>query len=227
MRTELAFRRMRRFLIAAAALAAAFPLASQTVSAGTLFDFFFGGAQKQHLSPSQATSFTDPFAGNPHASPLPSHGVASSGPAFCVRTCDGKYFPLTRGSASAAQLCEALCPASRTKVYFGFSIDTAYGANGERYADSKRAYAYRRALSADCTCNGHDPAGLAPIDLTLDASLRAGDLIATTEGLVAFSGVKLGNSQAPEFMPIASYPGLTADMRSKLGEIRVARPVLE
>jgi len=28
-------------------------------------------------------------------------------------------------------------------------------------------------LRADCTCNGRDPAGLAPVDLTLDASLRA------------------------------------------------------
>jgi hypothetical protein len=74
----------------------------------------------------------------------------------------------------------------------------------------------------DCTCNGRDPAGLAPIDLTLDGSLRPGDVVATTSGLVAYTGIKLGNSQTAEFTPIASYPGLTADVRARLGEMKVA-----
>ena len=83
-------------------------------------------------------------------------------------------------------------------------------ASGERYADSENAFAYRKALRADCTCNGRDPAGLAPVDLTLDTSLRPGDVIATTDGLVAYSGVRVGNGQTAEFTPVASYPGLTA-----------------
>jgi len=77
-------------------------------------------------------------------------------------------------------------------------------------------------LRADCTCNGRDPAGLAPVDLTLDTSLRAGDVIATTSGLVAYSGVRIGNDQAAEFTPVASYPGLTAEVRARLGEMKVA-----
>ena len=94
--------------------------------------------------------------------------------------------------------------------------------NGERYADSENAFAYRKALRADCTCNGRDAAGLAPVDLTLDTSLRAGDVIATTDGLVAYSGIKVGNNQSPEFTPVASYPGLTAEVRTRLGEMKVA-----
>src|SRR5207248_8521493 len=113
-------------------------------------------------------------------------------------------------------------PASPTKVYFGSSIDGATSSTGERYADSENAYAYRKALRADCTCNGRDPAGLAPVDLTLDTSLRPGDVIATTNGLVAFSGVRVGNDQTAEFTPIASYPGLTAEVRARLGEMKVA-----
>ncbi|TMJ22530.1 MAG: hypothetical protein E6G93_06575, partial [Alphaproteobacteria bacterium] len=74
----------------------------------------------------------------------------------------------------------------------------------------------------DCTCNGRDSAGLAPVDLTLDASLRPGDVIATTDGLVAYSGVRVGNNQTAEFTPVASYPGLTADVRARLGEMKVA-----
>ena len=91
-----------------------------------------------------------------------------------------------RGSASPAQMCQAFCPASPTKVFFGSSIDGAYSQSGERYADSENAFAYRKELRADCTCNGRDPAGLAPVDLALDSSLRPGDVIATTDGLVAY-----------------------------------------
>jgi hypothetical protein len=139
-----------------------------------------------------------------------------------VRSCDGRYFPLSRGNASPIQLCQAFCPASPTKVFYGSNIDSAASASGERYADSENAFAYRKALRADCTCNGRDSAGLAPVDLTLDTSLRAGDVIATTDGLVAYSGVRLGNSQTAEFTPVASYPGLTAEVRARLGEMKVA-----
>ena len=127
-----------------------------------------------------------------------------------------------RGNASPVQMCQAFCPASPTKVFFGSNIDGADAGNGERYADSDNAYAYRKAMRADCTCNGRDPAGLAPVDLTLDTSLRPGDVIATTSGLVAYSGVKAGTGQTAEFTPVASYPGLTAEVRARLGEMKVA-----
>jgi len=119
-------------------------------------------------------------------------------------------------------MCQAFCPASPTKIYFGSNIDSAWSAGGERYSDSDNAFAYRKALRADCTCNGRNPSGLAPVDLTLDTSLRPGDVIATTEGLVAYSGVKVGISQTVEFIPVASYPGLTAEVRARLGEMKVA-----
>ena len=119
-------------------------------------------------------------------------------------------------------MCQAFCPASPIKVFFGSSIDSASSSTGERYADSENAFAYRKALRADCTCNGRDSAGLAPVDLTLDTSLRPGDVIATTTGLVAYSGVKVGVNQTAEFTPVASYPGLTSDVRARLGEMKVA-----
>ena len=149
--------------------------------------------------------------------------MAGSGPAFCVRSCDGKYFPVNaRGNATPAQLCQAFCPASVTKVYFGSNIDYAASANGERYGNSETAFAYRKALRADCTCNGKDSGGLVPIDISLDGSLRPGDVIATASGLVAYSGIRVGNDQAAEFTPVASYPGLTAEVRARLGEMKVA-----
>ena len=230
---EWALRHHRKFSrlasFAALALGAALALTPNIAAAEGFFDFLFGGgpAQKQQPrrgAPPETNFFADPFGLNTPAAPPPRPMASSgggSGPSFCVRSCDGKYFPLGR-TASPAQMCQAFCPATTTKVFFGSSIDGASSINGERYADSENAFAYRKALRADCTCNGRDPVGLAPIDLTLDSSLRPGDVIATTNGLVAFSGVRTGNGQTAEFTPVASYPGLTSDVRARLGEMKVA-----
>lgn len=211
-------------IVAAAVLAGSVAVTPRAALAEGLFDFLFGGMpkQQQRQAPAQANFFADPFGLNPQPAPPPRQMASGSGPAFCVRSCDGKYFQLMRGHASPVQMCQAFCPASVTKVFFGSSIGSASSSTGERYADSENAFAYRKALRADCTCNGRDPAGLAPVDLTLDTSLRSGDVIATTSGLVAYTGVKLGASQTAEFTPVASYPGLTADVRARLGEMKVA-----
>src|SRR5690242_13556153 len=102
LRTELPFSRMRRRAtsLAAPILPGTLMLVHGSVSAEGLFDMFFGGGQKQQArqAPPQANFFADPFGNNqPQSQPAPAPRVASSGgsgPAFCVRSCDGKYFPL-------------------------------------------------------------------------------------------------------------------------------------
>lgn len=192
LRTELSFQRKLRRMLAVAAIAGPVALAPEMSSAENLLDFLFGGGQKQQQQ--QPSLFGNIF--NNNAQPAPPRPVgASSGPAFCVRSCDGKYFPLMRGAASPTQLCQAFCPASPTKIFFGSSIDHAYAATGERYADSENAFAYRKALRADCTCNGQNPAGLAPVDIAMDGSLRSGDVLATADGHVAYSSSPASNDQ--------------------------------
>jgi hypothetical protein len=231
LRKELRVQRMRRrMMLVAMVVVGPVAFIPRVASAEGLFDFFFSPQkQQQRQAPAQANFFADPFAFNQQAAPPPRPvAVAGSGPAFCVRSCDGKYFPVsTRGGATPVQVCQAFCPASATKVFFGSSIDAASSSTGERYADSENAFAYRKALRADCTCNGRDPAGLAPVDLTLDTSLRPGDVIATSGGLVAYSGIRAGASQTAEFTPVASYPGLTADVRARLGAMKVAPVIAE
>ena len=39
---------------------------------------------------------------------------------------------------------------------------------------------------------------------------------------MAYSGIKVGVNQTAEFTPVASYPGLTSDVRARLGEMKVA-----
>jgi hypothetical protein len=228
LRPEFSHLRRRGLTVLAALAIAVLPLAATPVAAENLFDALFGGMQpkqQQRSTASPSNFFTDPFGLNQQAAPAPrpvSTG-GGGGPAFCVRSCDGKYFPLTtRGGATAAQMCQAFCPASATRVYYGSNIDGATASNGDRYAASDNAFAYRKALSPDCTCNGRDPMGLASIDVTLDTSLRSGDVVATADGLVAYSGIRLGASQTAEFTPVNSYPGLNAEVRARLGEMKVA-----
>jgi hypothetical protein len=214
-------------LVASVCLAGTMVFATHTASAESLFDKFFAGFQKLRQAPAQASFFADPFGQNPAAATPPRPVASTGGPAFCVRSCDGKYFPLARAATTPVQMCQAFCPASPTRVFYGNGIDNAVSVTGERYADSENAFAYRKALRPDCTCNGRNAAGLAPVDLTLDSSLRAGDVIVTTDGLVAYSGIRIGNSQAAEFLPVASYPGLAAELRARFGEMKVAPPATE
>src|ERR1700760_2945340 len=128
--------------IAASLLASTLLLAPHGASAENLFDLFFGVFQKQAAA--QANFFADPSQQN-----QPAAQRSGGGPAFCVRSCDGRYFPLTRGNASPVQLCQAFCPASPTRVFFGSNIDGATTASGERYTDSENAYLYRKTMRAD------------------------------------------------------------------------------
>jgi hypothetical protein len=214
---------MRRRLAPVLALGIAISAmtAMRPASAG-LFDFLFGAADQS--AEQQRSAAAPPAAAatpaDTRSSPLPPIGYARS-TGHCVRLCDGKHFPVHgRGEMSPTVMCQAFCPASVTKVFFGSQIDRAISMDGERYSDLDNAFAYRKKLSRDCTCNGREPAGLAPVDISLDTTLRSGDVVATTSGFVAFSGARA--TEPGEFTPVASYQGLTASTRAQLGNSKVA-----
>src|ERR1700675_4436174 len=56
------------------------------------------------------------------------------GQAYCVRSCDGRYFPL-QGSdkESRAASCNSFCRATKTKVVYGSHIDDAATTSGKPY----------------------------------------------------------------------------------------------
>ncbi len=197
-------------------LGVALPVSS--ASAQGLFDFFFGGPRRQG-PPSSASSYADPNA--PFGSREQAPRVESGGAlAFCVRLCDGRYFPIQRSSgANAVQVCGSFCPAARTKVFNGGAIDYASASDGSRYKDLPTAFAYRDKTVADCTCNGKDSYGLVTADAQNDPTLRQGDIVATEQGFVAYRGGR-GQRNA-EFTPIESYSGLSADVRQRLAGTKI------
>lgn len=128
------------------------------------------------------------------------------GAAFCVRGCDGRYFPAQGNDAeSKAQSCKSFCPASETSLVYGNDIDDARTNTGKSYSDLPNAFRYRNETVSGCTCNGKDSAGLAPIKAEDDPTLRKGDIVASSDGLVVANrnandrrGVAMNFSPLPE-----------------------------
>jgi hypothetical protein len=110
----------------------------------------------------------------------------TGGQAYCVRTCDGRYFPIAAsdGGQSRAASCNSFCPASETKVVYGSNIDSAATEAGKPYSELPNAFRYRNELVSGCTCNGKDQIGLAPVKIENDPTLRKGDIVAGSSGLM-------------------------------------------
>ena len=170
-------------------------------------DFFsalfgaFGRARQPYISM--------PFANDDGSIPnsraeMRSH-YGGGGQAYCVRTCDGRYFPLTASdNASRAASCNSFCPASETTVFYGSNIDNAAAENGEPYSELPNAFRYRNEIVNGCSCNGEDQFGLAPVKIEDDPTLRKGDIVASENGLLVAGrsadkrGAALSFSPAPE-----------------------------
>jgi hypothetical protein len=165
-----------------------------TAQARDFFSALFGAfSDNPSLAPSRSERSALPFAsegdffGRPaeQARPAVSYGAAQ---AYCVRTCDGRYFPITAGDGqSRAASCSSFCPAGETKVVYGSSIDHAATENGKPYSELPNAFRYLNELVAGCTCNGKDQLGLAPVKIEDDPTLRRGDIVAGANGLVVAS----------------------------------------
>jgi len=205
----------------AVALAAAGP-----ARAGGLFDFLFGESDRQ---PPPAQSYAEPSAplGPIVPAPLGPESVRQSGGstghvvAYCVRLCDGQHFPLEHlTNATPVETCRAMCPASKTKVFFGSEIGAATAKDGARYADLDTAFIYRKQLVANCTCNGRDAFGLAPFDLSSDPTLRPGDIVATKDGLMAFAG---RNGRTDTFTPVKPS-SIAGELNSVTARVAANRP---
>ncbi|MHC4049111.1 DUF2865 domain-containing protein [Bradyrhizobium sp. 25ACV] len=193
------------------------------VSAGLAFapsahaeDFFsalfgaFGGRPPQ---------IRTPFPGDdmPRYDAPRQRAAYGGGTAYCVRGCDGRYFPAQGNDAeSKAQSCKSFCPASETSLVYGSNIDDATAENGKSYSDLPNAFRYRNEIVAGCTCNGKDPAGLASVKVEDDPTLRKGDIVAGADGLVVAS--RNANDRRGVAMNFSPLP---ASVRAKFRQVPV------
>jgi hypothetical protein len=157
---------------------------ARSAQAGDFFSDLFGAfGARRPPPPPMASPFANPFAPVfevPHA-----RSSFGGGQGWCVRTCDGRYFPVQGPDReSRASSCSNFCPAAKTEVVYGGDIDNAVTDSGKPYSDLPNAFRYRDELVAGCTCNGKEPAGLAQVPVRSDPTLRRGDIVASENGLV-------------------------------------------
>jgi hypothetical protein len=147
-----------------------------------LFGAFGGGRWRPPAIRPPFVGEGGPFAPQNEAHPRAGYFGSQ---AYCVRTCDGRYFPISSSySQSRAAACSSFCPASETKVVYGSSIDDAATEHGQPYSELPNAFRYRNELVAGCTCNGKDQVGLASVKIENDPTLRKGDIVAGADGLM-------------------------------------------
>jgi hypothetical protein len=192
------------------------------------------GSPRDERYPALATRYEPLAYGNPleipdvapplSLTPSPDSALHST---FCVRLCDGRFYPLsgpaTASSATAAKTCSAMCPASRTATFRGGKIDDAAANNGDRYADLANAFVYREKIVPGCTCNGKTAFGLAPVDVANDPTLRPGDVVATVDGLKVFKGSKSQAHRTTDFTGIGSTALISRDLRRRLATMRISQ----
>jgi hypothetical protein len=176
-------RSMKCFMvgIAVALGASCLPPAAQ---AEDFFSALFGGFGGRPHGPPPGMPLANEDAA-PSQAPRARAGYGGGGQAWCVRTCDGRYFPIAGpDNQSRTASCNSFCPASETKLVYGSEIDDAATETGKPYSELPNAFRYRKEIVAGCTCNGKDQVGLAPISVENDPTLRKGDIVAGANGLV-------------------------------------------
>jgi hypothetical protein len=120
---------------------------------------------------------------------------SEGGGAYCVRTCDGFYFPLSaqkRSDSEARALCQSLCPSAATEIYERrggpeASFAQAVSRTGKPYSKLATAFAFQKKAVAACTCRSPDKP---PLDVASDPTLHPGDIVVTNKGVHVFRGGK-------------------------------------
>lgn len=197
-------RRRAMAILFAICIAAPAPL-MQGAKAEGLFDFLFGddsheagpapapsARQTQRHAPRRDDARRRDAAREKHAGGA-SKGEQWGGGAYCVRACDGYFFPLIRSSrATGQQSCEFLCPSGQVELYRGPSIEQARNVRGQSYSALPTAFSFRDKTTEKCSCT--DPQASASFfaeTARSDPTLRSGDVVVDSTGPSVFNGTNL------------------------------------
>jgi hypothetical protein len=204
---------------------------SPIVASYAPFSGFFPSDSSQDAKPRTPARIATPSVAKPTL-PLPfpnaGSGVRGGRITYCVRTCDGFYFPLgasTGSDRTDEAACNRMCPTSETKLYVGqvgSDIDDARARhNGRRYAQMSGAFSYRSSLSKSCSCNASGVGMTNDASVTRDQTLRAGDVVMTDKGMRVFTGGSMPYREA-NFTTVDRSGRFAADSRESLRRLEQA-----
>ncbi|MGL5114008.1 MAG: DUF2865 domain-containing protein, partial [Beijerinckiaceae bacterium] len=141
--------------------------------------------------------------------------------AYCVRTCDGFFFPVNTSGSDRAddQACARMCPAAETKVYFGRvgeDMDQARAREGGRkYSALPAAFRHRSEVSNSCSCTAQGFGVANTLPAYRDQMLRPGDVVMTRTGMRVFTGGSFPYREA-NFTTIERSGAVSAKARDQL-----------
>jgi hypothetical protein len=171
-----------------------------------------------------------PAAGTSTALSSPTIGQRRT---YCVRTCDGYYFSIgfarNRTDLAAHEaMCASSCGDAPMKLYSAPingdasntgrlepAIERAADDSGALYTALPTAYAFKNQDTATCACKS-TASGLPQIPMTIDPTLRDGDIIVTQDGLKVFHGTSAAPHQPDDFVGIASAKALPSVVRDEM-----------
>ncbi|MGX1097755.1 hypothetical protein ACSSVZ_001778 [Amorphus sp. MBR-141] len=116
------------------------------------------------------------------------HGIFRGGgmKTWCVRLCDGFYFPVSYSTSSSEYqrdlaICQGRCPGADVSLYSHPSYmdpeDMVSTVSGERYTKLPTAFAYRTTVSGNCGCELQTPQVKSAGAEDTEADPSAGDAV--------------------------------------------------
>jgi hypothetical protein len=143
--------------------------------------------------------------------------------AYCVRLCDGFYFPVTGlrngDTEQEAELCNTLCPGAKTAVYTRGSENDSIGnalSGTKTYKSLAAAFAYRKSVAPHCSCQKR---GVPALALSRDPTLKSGDVVMTETGVRVFRGARMLPYRAQDFVGYRGSKALPSSMLAYLAMI--------
>ena len=151
---------------------------------------------------------------------------------YCVRSCDGYYFAIgfARSKSQLAEhqaMCSSSCGDAAMQLFTspidgsssdgrsGPAIERAADQTGTLYTTMPTAFAFKTAETASCACKS-TANGLPQIPISIDPTLRDGDIVVTAEGLKVFRGASPGPHGDQDFVNVASAKSLPSVVREQM-----------
>ena len=189
------------------------------------------GVLPRNITPLRQSRFNQPrrLAG---ATDIPLNIDASGLPrrSFCVRLCDGYYFPVAPvsndGELNAHEsLCAGVCPGAPTRLFVmpGGSerMEDATSRDGKTYSALPVAFRHTGTSDNTCTCRPNNIAHTKIVSVLKDFTLRQGDLVMSNKGFRVFRGAAHYPYGQTDFMSLAES-GINSKNMAALSAIESA-----